>query len=527
MKKNIKTMLTEVDVHITCNTQGGYPTQVSGYAIDANTGIKLDGARTVRRTIHAKGDLSNVQEKIVNIITSEVMATKQKQNASHSTTPTNALDETDALVVAFRQVQKLPLLFPDWNRNTREHWFGMFETTILPILQAEDLLSPRFNEEDFREQLKNLLMKKIQDSKKSKGNLRINKRTLSNTLAASQKIYDALSKIDRNLPDIDFGDEPVDRRIFVEQIKSIPDSVRVAFVKLIEDDIQTNPKFVMATVIMLDAGSRTAESAAVIPQIDIIFYDGYASLTISWQEKDGKRCPILKNDNAYRQVPLSHWGSEMVKRCMVLISPQSDTSLAPIRSTDLSAYIKKKLIAAGLTKELWQRFEEEEANNPDRDSNGVAIFDTCAYILRRFRASIWQHVCGITGAETDRLLGHASQIPDSEMPDFRLPSVQAKIAQKLERFVADPTISRHPALNPIELQASTEMKIVPFEKFKFVNNTSEPVLVKFKFEAALPGENISILANSAKITGLKTEFEYVEYEKLKTIIGHAEGVDLQ
>ncbi len=352
MKKNIKTMLTEVDVHITCNTQGGYPTQVSGYAIDADTGIKLDGARTVRRTVHTKADLPNVQEQIVNIITEEVMAAKQTQNASHSTTPANVLDKTNALVVAFHQAQNLPLMFPDWNSNTRKHWLGTFEATFLPILLAANPLDPKFDEKDFQEKLKVLLMKKIQASEKSKGVLQINQRTRSHTLAAAQKIYDAMQKIDRTLPEINFGTEPVDRRIFTEQIKSIPAPVWVKFVKLIEDDIQANPKFVMATSIMLDVGTRTAESAAVIPQIDIDFCDDCTILSVVWQEKDGKRCAILKNDNAYRTVPLSYWGAEMVKRCMSLIPPQSDTSLAPIRSNDLSAYIKKKLIAAGLTEEL-------------------------------------------------------------------------------------------------------------------------------------------------------------------------------
>lgn len=528
MKKNFSTTLSDVDVHTSYNGQGEYPKKVLGYAIDSNTGIKLDDARVVRRTAHTKEELSNVQEQIVNIITAEVMAAKQTQNTSHSTTPAGVLDETNALVVAFRQVQKLPLMFPDWNSNTRSHWFGVFETTFLPFLLVANPLALNFDEKDFQEKLKVLLMEKIQASKKSKGVPLVNKRTRSHTLAAAQKIYDAMAKVDRILPEIDFGDEPVDRRIFIEQVKSIPEPVRVAFVKLIEDDIQANPKFVMATVIMFDVGSRTAESAAVIPQVDIVFRNDYAILYIMYQEKDGLRCEILKSDNAYRLVPMSYWGSEMVKRCMALIPPPSDTSLAPIRSNDLASYIKKKLLAAGLSEELWKRFEEEELNNPERDSAGAAIYDTCAYILRRNRATLWQHVCHLTGAECDYLLGHARQIPASEMPDFRLPSVQAKIAQKLERFVADPAISRHPALAPIELKAGDEIRLIPYGKAKFVNTTNEPLLVRYKLEAVLPGEAISIVSKNAKITGGKPEYEHIDFDALKncrTFVGHVEGVD--
>ncbi len=78
------------------------------------------------------------------------------------------------------------------------------------------------------------------------------------------------------------------------------------------------------------------------------------------------------------------------------------------------------------------------------------------------------------------------------------------------------------------MKAGAEIQIIPFEKFRFVNTTNEPLLVKYKLEAALPGEAISIVTKDAKIKGGRAKSEHIDFDALKncrTFVGHAEGVD--
>lgn len=70
-------------------------------------------------------------------------------------------------------------------------------------------------------------------------------------------------------------------------------------------------------LMMYDAGLRTSEAAAVtgdsLRLLNCAGHHATSLVLVQCQARDGKRCRILKSENAYRTTVLSHWGHVMVQ----------------------------------------------------------------------------------------------------------------------------------------------------------------------------------------------------------------------
>lgn len=185
----------------------------------------------------------------------------------------------------------------------------------------------------------------------------------------------------------------------------------------------------------------------------------------------------------------------MIRACLQHVAPEqyADKKYAPIKSQNLSKWVASRLSECGLNSAFVERAREEESRHPDKDADGTPIFDVAAYILRRDCASRWRNVCGLTPPECDYLLGHADKTAKKKRVDYTSRAEQRKLAQKLERYVYDPEMSAHPAIQPVGVEHGLDYDFVEFEKYEIQNRTEEVMILKLDLQAAENAENITLL----------------------------------
>lgn len=518
MHIDLKTTKPGVLAHITWPDSKKYPIKLRGHAIDTN-GVRIDGAKDICRTVTCPNDMETKKQMIAYIVGQNCLLRASK---SHAHTSASALDDTTPMVVAYQRLNDHPEFLSGWSEVTAHAALTQFQRQILPTLSRYGTAEyPIFTEADLDE-LKKDLMARIAENGNSKGSPKINNRTMLQTLAASQKIYDAMVRLDPTLPDISLAVAKTVRRIATEQMKALPSKVRERFIELLSECMVNEPLMVRQTTILVDAGARTAEAAAVIPAIDFVDIEGATSLYVAWQEKGGKRCAKLKSKNGYRFVPLSMWGKTMVAQCDKILGAAAippDTSCAPVLASALAAWVKAKLFEAGLTAEEWQQYEKEELEKPERDEENRPYIDTTAYVLRRDRSTVWQHICALTSKDCDYLLGHAIYLSKEECRDYRLPTEQRRIAACLERFVANPAISLHPGIAPIELRHGLDLDIIPFSNYQFINNTDLPLVIDVNLDSVIPGDFIRILAEKRVKVDIEPAEKRYKFDAPRIVIG--------
>lgn len=519
MYTNLPTGVPGVFAHVTWNERLGYPLKLTGYAVDPN-GVRLDGANSIRRTVNRPEELEIKKQSIANIVSQNCLSSISKNRVSHASSV--ELDDSLPMVIAYHRLVNHPEMLSGWSEMTAHSALVQFQRQILPIISRFGSADyPIFTEADL-DALKQNLMESIGKNGNSKGSAKINNRTMTQTLAQSQKIYDAMVRFDPTLPDISLSTSKIVRRIATEQMKALPPKVRAHFIQILRDRMQTEPLMVRQAVILVDLGPRTAESAAVIPDLDFVDIDGITSLYVAWQEKGGKRCPKLKSKNGYRYVPVSFWGLSMVAKCNEILGDDaipSDTSNAPVTASALAAWVKARLFDAGLTAEEWHRYEKEELENPERDEENRPYIDTTAYVFRRDRSTIWQHICALSSRDCDYLLGHVIYLSKEDSLEYRLPAEQRRIAACLERFVADPALNLHPGIAPIELCHGMDLDITPFSAYQFVNNTDTPLILSTNLSSVIPGDIVRLCVTDAVKVDLTPGKKRLNYKLPRIVIG--------
>lgn len=505
MYRNIPTHDPDTMVHTTSHIAPDGTVTLRGYAVNAHTGIRLDGSTTKKRKAQSEAAIPAVQQRLVSVVMSSLVKATAEEKRGRTK---REIAADHPLSQAFAELKKAPdTLKARWNDAVRRRWLEYFDRNILPVLVALMLQGGIAEGEDLHDSLSGPLLEDVRKNGRSKGNSRVARDTVDGNLAAAQVIYDACRRIDPTLPAVRLA-RPRRIRYQPEQCKSLPREVRRRLARELRARVRTEPLYVVAAVLMWDAGARTAEAAAVIPEVDIIAdSDGQTNiLYVLYQEKEGTRCPILKTDNAYRCVPLSYWGVCMIRECLQHINPEqyADKARAPIRVRDLSKWVAGILNRCGLGAAFIQMASDDEARYPDKDIDGKPIYDVGAYILRRDRASRWRNVCGLTSAECDYLLGHADKRAKKKKVDYTLRAEQRKLAKKLERYVYDEEMSAHPAIRPIGVEHGLDYDFIPFEWYAIENETDKAMIIKLDLFAAENAEDITLLLGSgAEIHGAR------------------------
>lgn len=384
-----------------------------------------------------------------------------------------------------------------WNEDTHRavytyclsHGYGSF---LLNIERPEDC------EAALAEYRETLIQKTMENGRSKKQQQQV-EQTVDQMLARMKILTEELRKHLPTLPDFPyFGEIYRTAAIPDEQVKALPEEMNQAFRKKLEEFVPLEPRMVLAGTLMFDAGLRTAEAAGVLKE-ELNFSEiGYSLLTVRWQEKNGQRIERLKTDNAYRYVLISHWATQMVKKCLEALGLSWGKDIL-IPSKKLSSWLRKKLREC--QEDFMINAERVEAQRPDRDENDIPIRDVAAYVLRRNAASRWMNHDGLTQDEVDYMLGHKKV--KKKKDKYLLDELdQRSICRRLERYVYSPEHTLDPAYSPIKLTCSEKKKrFRDFASYTFINTANVPIILHIDTEASNPDEVIELSTPKEAVTG--------------------------
>ena len=309
MYKDIPTAVRGIRVHITGYTGGDTGCTLRGYAIDDH-GVRIDGSKTLRRAANTAADIPATE---MHLVAAVAAALPKSHVGAHHDKASTDLDPDHPMVKAYNELIKDKCkVSAAWNDEVEARSVSGFRRRLLPkILKYTNV---PFAESD-REEILNAIATDVRNHGNSRKNETIVQSTARKDMAAYAAVYQALRRIDPMLPNLELTPPRQKKTYTEEQVKSLPRRVRRRFAKKLRTLIPEKPKLVLGAVIMTDASARTAEAAAVIPSRDTKMVESTLCILICWQEKNGRRCAVLKSDAAYRVVPLSAWGQKMIKQC--------------------------------------------------------------------------------------------------------------------------------------------------------------------------------------------------------------------
>jgi len=486
--KNLDTADKKIKIHVTWSEKSSnqWPRKISGYAIDATSGIRIDGSKVRKIIAKNPAELELKERILVNRLMNAIRpATTEK------TVKNNNSDINKSLYAkAFQELKNSgEIISSSWSKSTEKSRMMYFERNMLHYISANgDAWEDSNKDEVFA-----ILTNKILKTRKSNGILSDATDTAISNLTFCQVIYDRMRDINNLLPEIALMKKRPRNRNSREQLKSLPQDVRRKFIAEIIKLSEKNPQMAIPATAMFVCGLRTAEACA-LSKYEILFTSNVNFITVQWQIKDGVRTKILKTDNAYRNVPLGIWGSHIIQICLDRIELLENTEMY-VNPDKLSAFIKKTLIEdCGMTQDYLHEAELAMRNQPEQNFEGNDSNDISAYILRRDWSSRARMICGITSEEIDYLLGHNIKIPLKRRKDYSQIESLSKLSYSLEHFVFDPNHSLHPGCTPFEVCHSADLELEPFDVIKIKNVSNELINVKFDIEARLNCDRILIIS---------------------------------
>ena len=371
-------------------------------------GHAVPGAPYREATAHDESGLERAIRGLISRISSDIPAAKtpRKRSTAKSTALVSGRYQS-----AFLAVKADPNVFPTWGESTRHSALMWAERHFVPMLEThyagENVViigGPALSTWKAEQ------LSAISSHGRSRGNDTA-ATTFTRHCRECLDIYQQMRLVDPSLPTIAEDELYAGAiRVEVEQFKAIPEDCRQRLYRKLESLASTEPKFTFATTIMVCGFTRTSEAAAVLPS-GVDYRGDYAIIPILSQEKGGKRTPILKSENAYRQVVITRWGVTVLRDCVAHMAdiPADASNEALVLASELSSWILDLLVQCSIDKALIAAAERASALFPDKTSDGLISRDIAAYILRRDGASRMQDYAGFSQEQLDLLLGHKLQ----------------------------------------------------------------------------------------------------------------------
>lgn len=442
--KNINIGIPGICVHVTRKIKSDHKGVLTGYAKSTDSDERVGNIH--RRSYDPAINNADYEAEILaNLIEKE-----WKKNTVPRYAKPKLGNAAGIFSSTYKELRELGINNPRWNEDTMKYSCSYFENWVLPQL---DTLGMEIDSADLAE-LKDTLVEKALKNKHSNSDPVTANKSVSQYLFRVNWILKQMYELNPSLPHLLFDTEGIDALPMTDQVKYIPNPIRVKFAYLLTKI--PNCGLAMGAGLMATGGTRTAEACAVKIG-DISLRNGYVVIPILYQIQNGKRIPRLKTNAAYRYCICGSLMHHLIQQRieylrglgftkeeideMPLVSSPDD----PYRYADpsgLSAFVKELLLLCGFTKENFRLVAALTRREPDLDSDGVPETDVSAYALRRDWTGRAVHVCGMTSADVDYLLGHKN--PMTKEKDYTNHDVQEDIARQLERYVFLPEYSCHP-----------------------------------------------------------------------------------
>ena len=487
--KNINIGVPDICAHITSRIKSSRKVILTGYAKSTISGVRI-GLKHQRSFDPTIADENYEAEILANIIE------KEYKKQSVSGVAKSKSDGTSGVYTAtYKVFRELGIHNPDWDKDTMKWTCTYFENRILRRL---DELGIEADSADFAE-IKDALVEKTLKSKRSNGDPVTANKSVSQYLLRANWILKQLYELNPELPNRLFNTEGIEALPMADQVKYIPDDVRVKFAYLLTKMLHYG--LTMGAGLMETGGTRTAEACAVkIGEISL--RDRYVVIPILYQIKNGNRIPRLKTNAAYRYCICGSLMHHLIVKRMEYLSSlgYTDEDIAemplvsypddPCRYADpssLSAFVRELLQLCGFKKKDFRLIAALTKREPDLDSDGVPETDVSAYALRRDWAGRAIHLCGMTSADVDYLMGHKNS--EAKGRDYTNYDLQTDIAKQLERHVFLPAYSRHPYYNAICPGLGKTVDLVGYSGYR-ITAGKEPIEVTLRVTTSESGNRL-------------------------------------
>lgn len=507
-RKTLSTSLTELRVVINYQPHEGGSTRLSGYAVDAKTGLKILSCKSRQRIAKSDAQITMEEHIVIERITVDYLAMQP-----HKALATSVNHPYTEAFVTLTKEQKRALCPDTWQAaTTRKQGLAYFSTTFLPLL---DLCGLDPSAQDLQN-IVTALGRKSADSKNSSGKPSDAAKMVMRHVYDCSRMYSKLRALaDVELPDLLLPQVKGGRQGQAEQCKALTDAIRIRVAALLQRLVSNGLS--MGGVIMLTGMTRTAEACA--PKYgDILLCGDYAVYGVIWQAQNGVRIADLKTNSSYRLIILPKYAvdallsrkaylqnqgySETAIQQMYVVS-KPDNPKVMANPSDLSTFVRKLLSLAGCNHAFWSAADNLMLDEPDLDPNNNPESDVCAYVLRRNACTMFCNVCGMLPDMVDALMGHklSCKCQTDWYAYLRRPDNWPKVAAQMERVIYDPAHSANPAFRPIALHTGMKMDLDEGQcAFKLIVG-EESVHLLCQLETLECGDTITILTNAASKIG--------------------------
>lgn len=538
-KKVVETPYTDIYVTVrTTRSADGSTCRIAAIASDCR-GKGLPGAKQRVQKLNSASERQDIERATAFVIARALDAYIQAYPQQQAP----ALSENiaaDTLLSLYQQFHEAGYpVHPDWRPGTNHSAKLAFKRTIPHICAA---LADGCDPQNLAVAIHDRVRDDVQSNANARDRSSIDKTVRKNMLWCDA-VLNAMRLAYPGRPELEIRLNVPDGHglsVLREQAKALPQNVREALAEYLTDccrlydarlaltspdcanpeelrhQIQTlekvisdeNPRYVLVMLMMYDAGLRTSEAAAVtgdsLRLLNCAGHHATSLVLVQCQARDGKRCRILKSENAYRTTVLSHWGHVMVQSVLRYLAVFD--SQWPQQVTDpkgASAWILQRLRVLGVSDCC---LSNTAASLMAAGEHGLlASEDLSAYILRRDCATRWAFRCGLSLDTIDILLGHARYGRKSGCVEYRDTRWLTEIAYAIERYVHVPEYSAAPKYMPYLLSCGTIDIQTPYPTYCYRNTGSQPVQISIAITAQEPGEAITLCCSGAVVHAIHAQ----------------------
>ena len=469
---------------------------IRGYGEDLRTGERTPPAQSA-------GDISQ-QEQLIRQVTEKLARTVRSRQESNK-----APKAAGKLGTILREVDKVAIgrSYLGWAQRTVEER----ASRLMAIIDELDNVADEITTAQIDAVIEKLHDKTISSPRSDKTAKTDNK--FFGSIAAAARLYDAirLQNPDLDLPVIDW---PVYEKISagqVEQVKSLPNKIRLKFANYLSNDHRKR-SLAIGAALMFFCALRNAEACAitfgqiVYPKaLDNCHDYGYGLVMIEYQIYRGARTNILKTTHAYRLVIIPHIVVRMIKEYreelratygedvddFPLVTTNDEDPEAFADPQELGKYVMEGLRACGLSEEYLDDALKAQRLYPDPiDDRDLGInTDFTSYVLRRECTTRYSTINGLSPQIVDCLIGHKRYAHEQQiqMSDAQL---QYEVARALERFSPLPELSTSPHEHPIAVHADQQLELASHTRYTLC--ATEDVELELDCDAIEPESQMQI-----------------------------------
>ena len=536
--KVLPTTYPEVKAKINCQHYTDGSVSLSGYLVDAETGIRHDSDIKAATKANFKNQMSEKMQFLVGRMTQKYQKTvKQTASVKLSNKPFSQAYES---LTDEERISLCPRTWPA--ESTRKQALSYFENKMLPLLDTIGLNVDAVDRANILEEMK----KKTEKNKNYKGIPGSADTNVARHANEFNILYPHLCILrpQYGLPDIVLEIPNQTQIVQPEQCKAIPEEIRIKLAAVLLRLISNG--LALGGVLMLTAMPRTAEACA--PTFgDIVFCDNYAVYGVLWQSGGKVRAQNLKTESSARVIILPKFAVDALQMRIAWLrkygfSDEEISKMPVVSATNdprqmaspdaLSAFLRSLLTHLGFSADYWAAVQSIMGVDRDLNPDNTYLQDPTAYVLRRNGCTMCCNVCGMDPDLVDALMGH--NLRRDCKTDWKgyisRPDNWPKIAEQMERVIYHPDHSANPAFLPIIIHPG--MDVLPLnsgsQSYRFVAPADKALDVKIQVETleagdpilfVAPSENIQVDAepkilekpdNNAPILGIVHERSYYE-----------------